>query len=246
MENGTLWVQANTNLPDGFNLFFIVDAAPELGVEAGWSGQAKVVGGSAAFGTIFSDALPYRVMVLVSAALNPSFKENFVGPQTPFTISPEWTATPFADGALQFSRQFEQDFGSLEIHKQILLPALEELEKSVKSLKSEMKILEQLRTDRTYGFARFARLHAKKSRESFLDTPTTSFYFPIVFERLRKTERELEGFFQFVLAEFEKAPEEMGRNAKSKSRFEKSIKKLVADMENVRGKLTKTQGTSKK
>ena len=225
-EQRVVVVRAATNLPDGFKVFVIVEAAPGLGSEASWSGQSEVNKGALVFESIFTVPLPYRATFLLSASINPDFADRFAGKALPFSYDGPWKASPSANGGNQLELVIERTIGTRADHLAILQPALAELESALTTLGHEGQTLDKLMTDPAYGFARFGRLHSEKRRRLHLDAQTTSFYFPRTFEELRKTEEVIGRYYLLALAVYEKDAKERDNQKEARAQLDRQTQRL--------------------
>lgn len=236
LEQGTVIVTGQTNLPDGFVLFIRVDAAPKYLSTANWSGQAIVVAGRFQFDSIFTATLPYSAYILISPAINPKWESQFSDSQVPFVIDERWEVDKSDSGSTQISLQINAELGTASDHRQILGPAVKELRATLGTLDHEMTSLEKLMVDPKEGYARFGRLHAKKRRTLRLNNGTTDFYYSDVFEFLRQLERHVEDTFLYALASFEKDVKEKEKHKNAANKFHalrKKTEQKLAEIEAV-------------
>lgn len=243
-ERGALQVTGRTNLPDGFTLYVQVEAAPDYGAQAVWAGECRVGGGSFFAVTTFGEPLPFRTTLIVSPALNPDYIKAFSQAVLPFVVDSKWKPERSAQGVFQVRGVVERTFGTQADHRAVLGPALEELETSLTTMRNEIKTLDTMATDPSYGFARFGRLHAQKRRKLHLDAWTTSFYYPKSFELLRRLNRAVQEYSLFVLAGFEKDAAERDVHAKARGRVDRRMTEADEAIEKLK-KLLGITGQSK-
>lgn len=240
-EKNNIIISGRTNLPDGFALFMQVDAAPELGAEASWSGPVTVIKGQVRFETLFTDPLPYQAKCIISAAINPEYKERFLSKDLPFAVDESWRIARLADGSFELQKDFSAVFGTPAQHEKILSTALAPLERAIDSLMNQTEVLDKMAPDYSYGLSRFSRLHYDKKRISRLDQETTSYYYPTVFHELEKADRKLEAYFRQVLASFEKDPREMKNNEGAGEKCRQQVEKVRQTLQVLRKKANSNQ-----
>jgi hypothetical protein len=233
---GLLNVHGRTNLPDKFKLFFLVEAAPELGSEASWSARSAVAGGGFSIDTLFTDPLPYRVTCILSPTLNPEYAGFFQGEQVPFAFDGPWEYSKLGNDSFQLSLSQTVSIGVASDHAGTLKPALDELREALSTLKKEAANLQSLESEQG-GLARFYRLHVDKRRKHSLNSNVTSFYYPKTFERLQRLERYLEQYFLLVLAGRENDAKELENQRKSKSRLNDGIERIEARLTELGSKI---------
>lgn len=227
---GGVRVNLTSNLPDDFAVFMIVEAAPELGFEASWAGEARIFNGAGSFETIFTEPLPYRAVCIVSPALNEKYISQFTGKELPFAVDAGWQVKPLAGGAVQLSKVFKRAFGTQKEYETIVTGAYDELEKAVDSLKRELDRIDGIKKGDDFGLARFARLHRDKKDKFGLDFGFTSQYFPDTFEKIRKLEAQVYGHYLYILADHEGDSKEKARHKKSKKKAEDLISELKKEI----------------